>query len=107
LIFLPLRNIQGVTAGHIHSGKPGENGPVVVTLFKYTSSKDQVSEVGKLTADKLQRPMAGKKISDLTTAMKNGGTYVNIHTEKNPNGEIRGQISSSSGSMTGGNSRAQ
>jgi hypothetical protein len=51
--------------------------------------------------------MAGKKISDLTTAMKNGWTYVNIHTEKNPNGEIRGQISSSSGSMTGGNSRAQ
>ena len=107
MIFLRLRNIQGVTAGHIHSGKPGENGPVVVTLFKYTSPKDQVSEVGKLTADKLQWPMAGKKISDLTTAMTNGGTYVNIHTEKNPNGEIRGEISNSSGSMTGGNSTAQ
>ena len=107
MIFLRLRNIQGVTAGHIHSGKPGENGPVVVTLFKYASPKDQVSEIGKLTADKLQWPMAGKKISDLTTAMTNGVTYVNIHTEKNPNGEIRGQISSSSGSMTGVNSRAQ
>jgi hypothetical protein len=79
----------------------------VVTLFKYTSPKDQVSENGKITADKLQGPMAGKKISDLTTAMTNGGTYVNIHTEKNSNGEIRGQISSSSGSMTGGNSTAQ
>jgi hypothetical protein len=27
-------NIQGVTAGHIHSGKEGENGPVIVTLLK-------------------------------------------------------------------------
>jgi hypothetical protein len=29
--------------------------------------------------------------------MTNGETYVNIHTEKNPNGEIRGQITSSGG----------
>jgi hypothetical protein len=27
--------------------------------------------------------------------MSNGETYVNIHTEQNPNGEIRGQITSS------------
>ena len=26
-------NIQGVTAGHVHAGKQGENGPIVVTLF--------------------------------------------------------------------------
>src|SRR5512132_4173546 len=37
-------NIQGVTAGHIHLGKQGENGPVVVTLFKYDSPMNQVSE---------------------------------------------------------------
>jgi hypothetical protein len=33
----------------------------------------------------------------LATAMSNGETYVNVHTEQNPNGEIRGQIMSSSG----------
>jgi hypothetical protein len=85
-------NIQGVTAGHIHSGKQGENGPIVVTLFKYDSPMNQVSESGSITADKLEGPMAGKQLLDLSTAMSNGETYVNIHTEQNPNGEIRGQV---------------
>ena len=89
-------NIQGVTAGHIHSGKQGENGPIVVTLFKYDSPMNQVSESGSITADKLEGPMAGKQLLDLSTAMSNGETYVNIHTEQNPNGEIRGQISGAS-----------
>ena len=95
-------NIQGVTAGHIHSGQQGENGPIVVTLFKYDSPMNEVSESGSITADKLEGPMAGKQLSDLTTAMSNGETYVNIHTEQNPNGEIRGQVSGSGG---GGNNQ--
>ena len=90
-------NMQGVTAGHIHSGKQGENGPVVVTLFKNDSPSNEVSETGSITPDKLEGPMAGKQLSDLTTAMSNGETYVNIHTEQNPNGEIRGQVSASGG----------
>jgi hypothetical protein len=89
-------NIQGVTAGHIYSGQQGENGPIVVTLFKYDSPMNEVSESGSITADKLEGPMAGKQLSDLATAMGNGSTYVNIHTEQNPNGEIRGQISGAS-----------
>jgi len=83
-------NIQGATAGHIHLGKPGENGPIVVTLFKYNTPMNEVSENGTITADKLEGPMAGKQISDLTAAGVNGTLYVNIHTERNPNGEIRG-----------------
>jgi hypothetical protein len=84
-------NIQGVTAGHIHLGAKGENGPVVVTLFKYDTPMNEVSENGTITADKLEGPLAGKQISDLATAGGNGTLYVNIHTEQNPNGEIRGQ----------------
>ena len=88
-------NIQSVTAGHIHSGGQGENGPIVVTLFNNDSPTNEVSETGSITADKLEGPMAGKQLTDLITAMSNGETYVNIHTEQNPNGEIRGQITSS------------
>ena len=84
-------NIEGATAGHIHQGAKGENGPVVVTLFKYDTPMNEVSENGTITADKLEGPMAGKQVSDLAAAGANGTLYVNIHTEKNPNGEIRGQ----------------
>jgi CHRD domain-containing protein len=85
-------NIQGATAGHIHLGKPGENGPVVITLFKYDTPMDQISETGSFTAADLEGPMAGQPFQELGTAALNGGLYVNIHTETNPNGEIRGQI---------------
>jgi CHRD domain len=84
-------DIEGVTAGHVHQGAKGENGPVVVTLFKYDTPMNQVSENGTIKADKLEGPMAGKQISDLAAAGGNGTLYVNVHTEKNPNGEIRGQ----------------
>ena len=84
-------NIDGVTAGHIHLGKKGENGPVVATLFKYDSPMNKVSENGTITADKFEGPMAGKPLSDYLAAGANGSLYIDIHTERNPNGEIRGQ----------------
>ena len=88
-------NIQGVTMAHIHSGKQGENGPPIVPLYKSDTPSGQMSGIlakGNITADTFQGPMAGKQISDLITAMQNGETYVNVHTQQNPNGEIRGQI---------------
>jgi CHRD domain len=83
-------NIKDVTAGHIHFGKQGENGPIVFTMFKYDPPKDGVLETGTITADKLEGPMKGKKVSDLAFAGANGSLYMNIHTVENPNGEIRG-----------------
>lgn len=87
-------NIQGTTAGHIHLGAKGENGPVVYTLFKYDTPVNEVSERGSIMADKFEGPMAGKQMSDLVKAGVEGMLYINIHTEQNPNGEIRGQIGS-------------
>ena len=32
-------------------------------------------------------------MSDLLAGMKNGSLYVNVHTQNNPKGEVRGPIS--------------
>jgi hypothetical protein len=86
-------NIKDVTAGHIHFGKQGENGPIVFTMFKYDPPRDEVLETGTITADKLEGPLKGKQVSDLAFAGANGSLYMNIHTLENPNGEIRGTSS--------------
>ena len=36
--------------------------------------------------------MVGQTLTDLQTAMTNGDTYVNVHTDDHPDGEIRGQL---------------
>jgi hypothetical protein len=90
-------DIQKVTAAHIHKGKTGENGPVIVTLFKTDSPSATTSGAlseGNINSAKLEGPLAGKSLSDLTNLINSGEAYVNVHTEANPNGEIRGQLSS-------------
>jgi hypothetical protein len=87
--------IDKVTGAHIHHAKSGENGEVVVALFKSdspTGLKDGTLVEGNFTANDLVGPLKGKALSDLATEMKNGMTYVNVHTEANPNGEIRGLL---------------
>jgi CHRD domain-containing protein len=64
-------------AAHIHLGKKGVSGPVVVPLCgpcKATSS-------GSATIT-----------SKVENALEKGGAYVNVHTAKNAAGEIRGQV---------------
>ena len=90
-------DMQKVTAAHIHKGKVGENGPVVVTLFKTDSPSATTSGVlseGNITSANLEGPLSGKSLNDLINLINNGEAYVNVHTEANPNGEIRGQLSS-------------
>ena len=89
---LSTTNLQGFMMAHIHQGKSGENGQPITTPLQMGK--------GKITSSDLQGSLAGKQISDLVDIMKNGGAYVNIHTQQNQNGEIRGQIMS--GSSSGG-----
>jgi spermidine/putrescine-binding protein len=92
-------DIDKATAAHIHLGEKGKNGPVVVTLFKSdtpTELKNGTLGEGNVTATNFEGPMKGKALNDLVTAMKNGSTYVNVHTTDMPDGEIRGQLASNS-----------
>ena len=91
-------NITGIndaTGGHIHQGKAGENGDVIVDLLKVSKHSDNpkgMSLRGNVTASSLQGAMQGKTIDDLKTAMGSGDTYVNFHTSDHPDGLMRGQI---------------
>ncbi len=87
--------VSNVTSVSINSGNVGENGPVIVTLFEPNATADLSNDVqaeGTITSADLEGPMQGKEISDLVSAMGSGVTYVNVQTQANPNGEIRGQI---------------
>ena len=92
---LKVKNIENVTAAHIHKGKKGEEGGVVVGLFAGPKKVGQFSGVlakGTITDKSLIGPLEGKTIGDLVELIKSGGAYVNVHTDEHPGGEVRGQF---------------
>ena len=106
---LSVSNLNGVVTGaHIHKGTAGTNGPIVANLkvggtFASASAGDggastSTSTGGTITSADLKGPLAGKQISDLIKIIEDGQAYANVHTRQHPNGEIRGQLSSSSSS---------
>jgi hypothetical protein len=72
-------------AAHLHRGKPGTSGPVVVPLCGPPACTS---------------PLKGTKTisKSFISAMRTGNAYVNVHTAKNPGGEVRGKIKVSSSS---------
>jgi len=67
------------TASHIHEGAAGANGPVIVPFTK--------------TGDNTFASPDGAKLTEAQYASyKAGNLYVNVHSAKNPGGEIRAQI---------------
>jgi hypothetical protein len=90
-----LQNIDEVTAAHIHTGNDDENGPIVVTLFDPETPTDEINGElvnGTLTSQNLEGPLDGRQISELIDLFDAGEAYVNVHTQTNPDGEIRGTI---------------
>ena len=106
-------NIDNAFMAHIHLAPAGVNGPIVEWLFPSTDPvpgplgagrSDAVLATGTFTAANLVGPLAGHPLSDLISAMQDGGAYVNVHTNDGiaptntgpgdfPGGEIRGQLS--------------
>jgi CHRD domain-containing protein len=75
---LTFRRLTGrAVAAHIHSGARGKPGAVIVPLCAPCRSGMR----GTATVD-----------ASVVSALESGRTYVNVHTKKNPAGEIRGQI---------------
>jgi hypothetical protein len=66
------------TAAHIHDGAKGVNGPVLIKLDR--------------TADGFAVPAGAKLTPEQLAKFKAGNTYINVHSEAFPPGEIRGQL---------------
>ena len=74
---------SATTAAHIHSGAPGVNGGVVVSLLTATPAGDEAEYTtsGSFAAALLN-----------TSRALAGEYYVNVHSVNNGGGEVRGQL---------------
>ncbi len=76
-------NFEGMssaaTSAHIHNGPPAQPGPVIHTLEVTQSSGGTVN--GDITLNDAQ-----------VEALRNNEFYIQIHSESNPPGELRGWV---------------
>jgi hypothetical protein len=71
------KDVEG-TMAHIHRGAKGANGPVILPLEK--------------KGDTYTVPAGRKLTPQQMDDLKKGNLYVNVHTNRNKGGEVRGQI---------------
>jgi hypothetical protein len=76
-----------LTAAHIHTGAVGVNGGVILPLVAGPSPMTGTLSAANFTASGPVTDFVGA-----LGAIRNGTTYVNLHTAANPAGEIRGQL---------------
>jgi hypothetical protein len=77
---ISVTDVPGITAGHIHRGAAGSNGPVLVD-FAPTFAGNLAAGIVATSAQNVTDIIAGP-----------AGFYVNIHTTANPAGAVRGQL---------------
>ena len=84
---------------HIHFGKPATNGGVIAFLCggggkPACPASGEVS--GVIMPDDVVGPeaqgIAPGEFHELVRAIKRNATYVNVHTETYPTGELRGNV---------------
>jgi len=111
-------NAGKITSVEIHKGAAGTNGEAIAIVFKPKNSSGNLlgnlpkigdlpkfsdissttqksstfSASGNINESSLTGPLKGKTISNLISALQSGETYVIVHTEDHPKGELRGQI---------------
>lgn len=88
-------NMTAVTAAHIHGpAGPGENAGVIVGLFAgpQGGTGPVTGELGSGSFVAADITASGVSMDSLLVLMRNGQSYVNVHTTENPAGEIRGQV---------------
>lgn len=97
---LIVANIENVRMAHIHLAPAGDNGGVIVWLYPSMAppqlipgTTNGILAQGVITFEDLVGNVEWESLQDLIDLMISGQTYVNVHTNQYPGGEIRGQIS--------------
>jgi len=99
---LSYKNLEGTVtnAAHIHLGQPDVNGGVSAFLCGGGGKPACPPSSGKVTGTIIASDVIGPvnqgiapgELAELLKAMRKDVTYVNVHTDKHPGGEIRGNI---------------
>ena len=76
---IKVSGVQTIVAAHIHKGRPGAAGPVVVPFGKVFKAKGCTTTTAAIAAAIQKTPSA---------------YYVNVHNAKYPGGALRGQLRS-------------
>jgi len=70
---------SAATMAHVHNGPPAQPGPVVHQLEVTKMTGGEISAVLQLTDEQV-------------TALHNNELYIQVHSESNPPGELRGWV---------------
>jgi hypothetical protein len=95
--------IDSVTMAHFHAAAAGQNGPVMAWFVPSeaarapgTGSISVPATGGVLRQNRVSRAslamVAPYTWDSLTARMAAGTVYLNVHTRRNPGGEVRGQV---------------
>jgi hypothetical protein len=84
---------SGLTASHIHVGAAGTAGPVVIDFAPQIIGVSGPFQLSGSTKAFTARPAQGiRSMDEMMIAIAAGNAYVNVHSQANPGGEIRGQL---------------
>jgi hypothetical protein len=85
-------NIEPATAAHIHEGREGEAGPIVVTLKAPTEgfASECIRAVRRQKADDAETTLTFGELKAIAHSPRQ--FYANVHNDEFPDGAIRGQL---------------
>lgn len=85
---------SGTTQAHFHVGGPGAAGPIVVNIPVSPQVSNDFTLSSTAGPSLLQpRPDSGiRSWEDFIQSLVGGQLYLNVHSNVNPGGEIRGQV---------------
>jgi hypothetical protein len=109
-----------VTQAHIHVAQPGVNGGIVIFLCSNLGNGPAGTQscpasgtisgtvaAANVVGSAAAQGVAAGELARVVRAMRNGVTYVNVHSTLFPGGEIRGQLKLGRGSSGEGDAEAE